>query len=86
MKIKTNDNVKVLSGRDRGKTGKVLQVLQNKGTGGKYVVVEGVNLRKKHLRPKQKSEPGRVIELAAPLHASKVMVVDPKSKQPTRLD
>lgn len=85
MKIKTNDNVKVLSGRDRGKSGKVLQVLKNKRTKEMYVVVEGVNLRKKHLRPKQKSEPGRVIELAAPIHMSKVMVIDPGSKRPTRV-
>ena len=85
MKIKTTDNVKVLSGRERGKTGKVVQVLKNKRTAQLYVVVEGINLRKKHLRPKQKSESGRVIELAAPIHASNVMVIDPVSKKPTRV-
>ncbi|MBT6335074.1 MAG: 50S ribosomal protein L24, partial [Candidatus Magasanikbacteria bacterium] len=47
-KIKTNDNVKVLTGRDRGKTGKVIQVLTNKKTSQKFVVVEKLNMRKKH--------------------------------------
>jgi|SRR3989338_4433768 len=85
MKIKTADNVKVLAGRERGKTGKVVQILKNKRNAQMYVVVEGINLRKKHLRPKQKSEQGRVIELAAPIHASNVMVIDPGSKKPTRV-
>lgn len=85
MKIKTNDNVKVISGRDAGKTGKVLQVLVRKSTGESYVVVEGVNLRKKHLRPKTASEKGQTIELAAPLHMSNVMLIDPGSKKPTRV-
>ena len=85
MKIKKNDNVKVLSGKDRGKTGRVLQVLLNKRNGLTYVVVEGVNMRKKHLRAKSKTEKGRVIELAAPVHASNVMLLDPGSKKPTRV-
>lgn len=84
MKIKTNDNVKVLSGKDRGKTGKVIQVLTNKETGDRYVVVEGANMRKKHLKPRQ-GEKGQVISLAAPLHVSKVMLIDPKSNKPTRV-
>ncbi|MEK7623249.1 MAG: 50S ribosomal protein L24 [Patescibacteria group bacterium] len=85
MKIKTGDNVKVLSGKDRGKTGKVIQVLVNKKNNQRYVVVEGVNMRKKHLRRQKQGDKGQVIELAAPLHASKVMLIDPGSKQPTRV-
>ncbi|HYE60110.1 MAG TPA: 50S ribosomal protein L24 [Candidatus Kapabacteria bacterium] len=85
MKIKTNDNVKVLSGKNRGKTGKVIQVLTKKETGERYVVVEGVNMRKKHLKPGRKGDKGQTIELAAPIHASNVMLIDPKSNKPTRV-
>lgn len=84
MKIKTGDNVKVLSGKDRGKTGKVIQVLHNKKTKQAFVVVENVNVRKKHLRAAQ-GEKGRVIELAAPMHISNVMLVDPNGNKPTRV-
>lgn len=85
MKIKTGDNVKVLSGKDRGKTGKVIQVLTKKTTGEGMVVIEGVHLVKKHIRPRQRGEKGQVIELAGPLHASKVMLVDPTTNKPTRI-
>lgn len=85
MKIKAGDNVKVLSGRDAGKTGKVIQVMRRKDRGDAYVVVEGVNLRKKHLRPSKRGEKGQVIELANPIHASKVMLIEPGSKKPTRV-
>lgn len=85
MKIKKGDNVKVLSGRDAGKTGKVIQVIHEKSRGDWYVVVEGVNMRKKHLRARRQSETGRIIELSAPLHMSKVMLLDPTEKKPTRV-
>ncbi|MBI5728296.1 MAG: 50S ribosomal protein L24 [Candidatus Magasanikbacteria bacterium] len=87
MKIKTGDKVKVLSGRNRGATGKVIQVLRRQATGAYYVVVDGVNVRKKHLRRRGRAEneKGQIIELAAPLHASKVMLLDPKSGAPTRV-
>ncbi len=84
MKIKTNDIVKVLSGKSRGKTGKVLQVLEQKKNGRTYVVVEGVNILKKHLRA-QRNQKGQVIELPAPVDVSNVMLVDPKSNKPTRV-
>lgn len=85
MKIKTGDNVKVLSGKDRGKTGKVIQVLKNKNTEEHFVVVEGVNKRKKHIKSRNKGEAGQVIELSAPLHISNVMMIDPKKNAPTRV-
>ena len=85
MKIKTGDNVKVLSGKSRGKTGKVIQVLTHGAYGQTMVVVEGANMRKKHLKPSKKGEKGQVLELAAPLHSSNVMLIDPKSNQPTRV-
>ncbi|HAT03719.1 MAG TPA: 50S ribosomal protein L24 [Candidatus Magasanikbacteria bacterium] len=85
MKIKAGDKVKVLTGKDRNKTGKVIQVLTNKSTGQKYAVVEGVNVLKKHLRSGKKSEKGQIIELSAPVHISNVMVIDSKSSKPTRV-
>lgn len=85
MKIKTGDKVKVLSGKSRGKTGKVIQVLENKKNGKFYVVVEGANLLKKHMRPRKQGEKGQTIELPAPLHIGKVMLIDPKSGKPTRV-
>lgn len=87
MKIKTGDNVKVIAGRkeNQSKIGKVLQILTNKQTGQSFVVVEGVNLRKKHLRSKKAGEKGQTIELASPIHVSNVMLIDPKSNKPTRV-
>ncbi len=85
MKIKTGDNVKVLSGKDRGKTGKVVQVLTNKATHQHYVVVEGVNMLKKHLRAGKRGEKGQVIELPAPIHASSVAFIDSKSGRSTKV-
>jgi len=85
MKIKTGDNVKVLSGKDRGKTGKVIQVLTHPKKKQKYVVVEGLNLRKKHLKAQKRGEKGQTIELSFPIHASNVMLIDPNTKKPTRV-
>ncbi len=87
MKLKTGDNVKVLSGRDRGKTGKIIQVFRKTKDGRSLVVVDGVNKRKKHLRNRgrTKGEKGQTIELSAPIHASKVMLIDPKSNKATRV-
>lgn len=73
MKIKTNDNVKVLSGKDAGKTGKVIQVFPKM----EKAVVEGVNIMKKHLRVRKEGEKGQVLELAAPLNVSKLALVCP---------
>ncbi|MBI2436712.1 MAG: 50S ribosomal protein L24 [Candidatus Magasanikbacteria bacterium] len=85
MKIKIGDNVQVLSGKDRGKTGKVVQVLINKHTAQSYVVIEGVNILKKHLRAGQKQQKGQIISLPAPIHVSNVMLIDPKSGKATRV-
>lgn len=85
MKIKSGDNVKVISGRDKGKTGKVIQVLKNDRTGTAFVVVENVNLRKKHLKAKKRGDKGQTIELANPIAFSNVMLIDPSSKKPTRV-
>lgn len=84
MKVKTGDKVKILTGKDRGKIGSVLQVFKDKKTNKVSVVVEGLNIMKKHLKGRQ-GQSGQVIELSAPISASNVMVIDPKSNKPTRV-
>lgn len=70
-RIKTNDEVLVIAGRDKGQKGKVLRVLE----GGKRLLVEKVNLVKKHQKPTQKHPQGGIVEKEAPIHASNVMPV-----------
>ncbi len=81
MKIKKGDKVKILTGKDKGKTGKVLQVFpaQNRAS------VEGLNLLIKHLRPRREGEKGQRIEFPAPIDASNLMVICPKCNKPTRI-
>ena len=81
MKIKTNDKVKVISGKDAGKDGKVIQVFPK----DEKVVVEGLNIMKKHIKTKKQGEKGQVIELAGPMHMSKVALICPKCGQTTRV-
>lgn len=81
MKIKTGDKVIVISGKDKGKTGVVQKVYPKLNK----VVVEGVNLRKKHMKPTQANPDGGIQEIYAPIFASKVMYYDPKAKTGTRL-
>lgn len=85
MNIKTGDKVKVLSGKDRGKTGKVVQVLKNKQTNKTLVVVDKLNILKKHLRSNKRGEKGQIIELPAPMDISNVQLIDSKSNKPTRI-
>jgi large subunit ribosomal protein L24 len=81
MKIRKNDNVTVITGNDRGKTGKVLKVFPKDSK----IIIEGINLRKRHTKPTQKHPQGGIIEKEAPIHVSNVMLLDPKSNEPTRL-
>lgn len=81
MKIKINDKVKVNSGKDAGKTGKVIQAFPK----DERVVIEGVNIMKKSLKSRKQGEKGQVIELAGPLHVSKVSLVCPKCNLETRV-
>ena len=81
MKIRKNDMVMIISGNDRGKTGKVLKVFPRKYR----VIVEGINLRKRHTKPNQKNPQGGILEKEASVHASNVMILDPKSNEPTRI-
>ena len=79
-RIRKGDNVIVLAGKDKGKKGSVLRVVQD----GERVVVQGVNLVKRHTRPRP-GEPGGIVEKEAALHCSNVAHVDPKSGGPTRV-
>ena len=80
--IRKNDVVVVRTGKDRGKRGRVLRVLVDRNR----VIVEGVNLIKRHTRPNpQKNIKGGIVEREAPIHASNVMVLDPDTQEPTRI-
>ncbi|HMO14230.1 MAG TPA: 50S ribosomal protein L24 [Pirellulaceae bacterium] len=81
MKIHAGDTVKVISGKDKSVTGKVMSVDHEKGR----VVVEGVNLVYKHVRPSQRNPQGGRLHKEMPVPASKVMVVCPKTGKPTRV-
>ncbi len=80
LNLKVNDEVVVIAGSNKGKTGKIIKTLKNKNR----VVVEGVNIVKKHQKPTG-SNPGGIIEVEASIHASNVMIVDPKTKKRTRI-
>ena len=80
MNFKVGDEVVVITGSDKGKKGKILKTLKTENK----VVVEGVNIVKKHQKPTG-TETGGIIEVAAPINASNVMIVDPKTKKRTRI-
>ena len=81
MNIKKGDNVKILSGKDRGKTGTVLHALPEENR----IIVENLNIFKKRSRPKRQGETGQIVNVARPMPASKVMVICGNCKQPTRI-
>ena len=81
MRIKKGDTVKVLSGNDKGKTGEVLEVIPKT----QKIVVKGVNIRKKHVKPRRQNEEGGIITSEYPIHSSKVGVVCPKCGKVTRI-
>jgi large subunit ribosomal protein L24 len=79
--VRKGDTVVVIAGKERGKRGRVLRVFPDEGR----VLVERVNMIKKHQRPTQKLRQGGIIEREGPLHISNVMVLDPRSDKPTRV-
>ena len=82
LSVRKNDEVQVIAGRDSGKRGRILRVLPEKGR----VVVEGVNLIKRHTKANpQKQVKGGIVEREAAIHASNVMLVDPDTNEPTRI-
>ncbi|WP_335872173.1 50S ribosomal protein L24 [Bacillus sp. 2205SS5-2] len=81
MHVKKGDKVMVITGKDKGKTGVILAAFPKKDR----VLVEGVNIVKKHAKPSQTNPQGGIISHEAPIHASNVMPLDPKSNEPTRV-
>lgn len=81
MKIKKGDVVLVVKGKDKGKKGKVLRTFPKE----MKILVEGVNLVKKHQRPKREGEKGQIIQIAKPIFTSKVKLICPKCSKPTRV-
>ena len=79
--VKTGDTVVVLSGKDKGKKGKVLAVSPKEGK----VIVEKINMVSKHVKPRRMGEPGGIIKAEGAMYASKVQIVCPRCKQPTRV-
>ena len=81
MRIRKNDNVEVIAGNARGKTGKVLKVFRE----NERVIVEGVNIIRRHSRASQRNPQGGIVQKEAPISAANVMVVCPKCNTPSRL-
>jgi large subunit ribosomal protein L24 len=82
LRIRSDDQVLVISGKDRGKTGRVLRVEPKKDR----VYVEGLNIVKRHQRPRPGStDPGGVVEKEGPIHISNVMLIDPSDNKPTKV-
>jgi large subunit ribosomal protein L24 len=81
MKIKKGDNVIVIAGKDKGQKGKVLQAFPDE----EKVLIEGVNVKKRHQRPTRQNQKGQIVDKSMPVHVSNVAFVDPKTSKPTRI-
>ena len=82
MKIHKDDKVKIIAGKDKGKTGKVLRTFPSE----KKVIVEGMNIQKRHQKTKKETnQGGGIIDVFAPIHVSNVQLIDPKDNKPTRI-
>ena len=79
--VKSGDTVKVLSGKDKGKQGKVLEVSRSEGK----VIIEGLNVGSKHVKPRKMGQPGGIIKVERPMYSCKVQLVCPKCSKPTRI-
>ena len=80
MNIKTNDTITVLSGRDKGKQGKVIKVIPKAGK----IIAQGISVARRHQKPRKQGEPGGIIDKETPIYACKVMRVCPKCDKPTK--
>ena len=81
MKLKKGDKVVVIAGKERGKTGTIVRVLRSEN----LVVLDGLNMAKRHRRPTAQNRKGQIVDRAMPIHASNVMIADPKTGKPTRI-
>jgi large subunit ribosomal protein L24 len=80
-RIKKGDEVRVVSGEERGKSGKVLRVIRK----ADRVIVDGLNIKKRHTKPSMANQDGGIVDKPMSMHISNVMLIDPKSKKPTRV-
>ncbi|MEN0711387.1 50S ribosomal protein L24 [Listeria monocytogenes] len=81
MHVKKGDKVKVITGKDKGRSGKVLAAFPKKDR----VLIEGINMVKKHTKPSNVNPQGGILNVEAPIHVSNVMLLDPKTGEPTRV-
>ncbi|HNW71494.1 MAG TPA: 50S ribosomal protein L24 [Candidatus Paceibacterota bacterium] len=81
MKLRKGDNVIVTAGKDKGKKGKIVKALPSLNK----VVVEGLNMTKRHQRPRKSNEKGQIVKMSMPIHVSNVMIVDPKTGSGSRI-
>jgi len=81
MKVKKGDTVLIISGKDKGKKGKIIQAFPKENR----VLVEAANLRKKHVKPKRSGEKGQIVQIPAPMHVSNVKLVCPKCGKAARI-
>lgn len=81
MHVKKGDTVQIISGKDKGKVGEILRTLPKKS----QVVIKGVNIRTKHVKPQQEGESGQISTYEAPIHSSKVMLYSTKEKVASRV-
>lgn len=81
MKLKKGDKIRITAGKDRGRKGVIEKVFPKEGR----VLVPGINIYKKHVKPRGEKQPGGIIEIPRPLSVAKVALVCPKCKQPTRI-
>ncbi len=81
MKIKKGDTVLIILGKDRGRKGKVLKIIPK----SEGLIVQGINIKKKHIRPKKSGEKGQIIQISAPIHISNVKLICSKCGKPSRV-
>jgi large subunit ribosomal protein L24 len=81
MKLKKGDKVLVIAGKSKGQSATITRVLARQD----LILLDGVNLMKRHRRPTQQNRKGQIVDIPVPIHASNVMLVDPKSGKPTRI-
>lgn len=82
MKLKVGDLVKVIAGKDKDKTGKILKTLRSENK----VIVEGINIHKRHVKPNQMNQNGGIFESEAPIHASNVKKIDKKEAKEAKVE
>lgn len=81
MKLKKGDNIIVIAGKDKGKSGKITQVFLKENK----ILVDGMNMKKRHKKARKSNQKGQIIDIAVPFDASNVMLKDPKTNKPTRV-